>query len=260
MTKPFNPLPIQRVEREGGAPPDAPFFPPLDGKSAPAKEAPAFSSFLPADAPREQGDDAPPVEATELQPPSETEIRVMQLEKMLQEAKAHAERLENDAYNEAFAKGEKAGIALAKERADATLDQFDQMLRQARQQMVHIQRATADAIIDIAQMITETLIGELRHDQREWLVHAAAKVSEMLPATGSPLQLAVNPDDLAEIKAIAGGESRDWQIVADPTLEGGSCRLISPQQDAFIDPLHAVAELVRTIRPELQASIHATDA
>jgi len=180
----------------------------------------------------------------------------MQLEKMLQEAKSHAEQQESEAYNTAYANGEKAGTALAKERADATIDQFDQMIEQAQQQMLHIQRATADAIIDIAQMITETLIGEVHGDQREWLVNAAAKVAESLPVDASSLQLAVHPEDLADIKKIVNDESRPWQIISDPTLSSGCCRLISQQQDAFIDPLHAVAELVRTIRPELQASIH----
>jgi len=180
---------------------------------------------------------------------------VMQLERMLQEAKAHAEKLEADACSEAFAKGEAAGLALGRERAEALLDQFDAMLEQARGQMIHIQRAMADAVIDIAQMVAETLIGELRAEQRSWLVNAAAKVAENMPVSADSLQLAVHPDDLAEMRRIVAEEDRPWQVVADGDLESGCCRLISQQQDAFIDPLHAVADLVRAIRPELQASV-----
>jgi len=255
MTAPFNPLPIQKVESDDASIVSAPFFSPLSD-TPPPSPPPTFSTFLGGESKSESEAGSVP-EATEPPPVSEADIRVMQLEKMLQEAKAHAEQQENDAYNTAYANGEKAGIALAKERADATIDQFDQMLEQAQQQMLHIQRATADAVIDIAQMITESLIGEINGNQREWLVNAAAKVADMLPGSNTALQLAVNPEDLADIKRIMADEQREWQVVADPTLNSGCCRLVSEQQDAFIDPLHAVAELVRTIRPELQASIHA---
>ncbi|MDQ6963899.1 MAG: FliH/SctL family protein [Mariprofundales bacterium] len=255
MTTPLQPLPIQKVERDGEPIVHQPFFPPLDKQPPPAAPA-VFTTLLSATKSEPAEEETTLPDPSTPPPPSETEMRIIQLERMLQEAKAHAEQQESEAYNRAYANGEKAGIALAKERAEATIDQFDRMIQQARQQMLHIQHSTADAIIDIAQMITESLIGELHGEQREWLVNAAAKVAANLPVPPSSLQLAVNPEDLADIKKIVDDEQREWQIIPDSTLSTGCCRLISQQQDAFIDPLHAVAELVRTIRPELQASIH----
>ncbi len=184
----------------------------------------------------------------------------MQLEQMLQEAKSHAEQQENEAYTTAYTNGEKAGIALGKSRADSILDQFESMLAQADQQMQHIQQTSADAIIDIAQMVTETLIGELSSDQRDWLLKAAAKVAETMNSGDGKLKLAVHPDDLEDLKTVIGAQSQPWCLVPDSNLASGCCRLMSDQQDALIDPIHSVAELVRQIRPELQASIHAPDA
>lgn len=272
----LNPLPIPKVARGDvggpvGSSATLPFLRPLDGgEEAPEASAP-FVPFRPVEGPSsgEGGDphptDRPPAPAEEepddaAQPkqspePSEAELRVMQLERMLQEAKAHAEKLEADACSEAYAKGEAAGLALGRERAEALLDQFDAMLEQAREQMLHIQRAMADAVIDIAQMVAETLIGALSVEQRGWLVTAAARVAENMPVPPETLQLAVHPDDLAELRRIVSEEARPWQVVADATLESGTCRLISQQQDAFIDPLRAAADLVRALRPELQASL-----
>ncbi len=263
MSGPLKPLSIQKISPEEVSPPGdkqgalPPFLSPLEegGTVLPADRKPELTPFLtPTEDHIPSSGDEADVDAV-----SEAEMRVMQLEQMLREAKAHAEQQEQDAYNAAFAQGEKAGMALARERAEATLDQFDAMLEQARKQMLHIQRAAADAIIDIAQMLAETLIGEMREDQRAWLVHAAGKVAESMPCPPESLQLAVHPDDLVEVRKIVSEEERSWTVVSDPDLDAGCCRLVSQQQDAFIDPVHAVAELVRTIRPELQASVRQSD-
>ncbi|MDX8409897.1 MAG: FliH/SctL family protein [Mariprofundales bacterium] len=244
MNPKLSPLPVQHLAADSEE--AALFFPPLNGDKMPT--APTSTSA------------APPAGAPPPPPPSETELRIMQLEQMLQEAKSHAEQQENEAYTSAYTNGEKAGIALGKSRADDILDQLEKMLTQADQQMQHIQQASADAIIDIAQMVTETLIGELSNDQRDWLFKAAARVSEAMNTGEGRLKLALHPDDLADLKTVIGEQAQPWQLVADSNLTSGSCRLMSDQQDALIDPIHSVAELVRQVRPELQASIHPPNA
>ncbi|MDQ6951395.1 MAG: FliH/SctL family protein [Mariprofundales bacterium] len=246
------PLPVHQIAADSA---EAAFFlPALDGEPTPTR---SFNF-------QRMEHNAAEVETPVVEPVmesvvavSETEIRIAQLEQMLKDAKAHAEQQESEAYTAAYANGEKAGLALGESRADGILNQLEQQLAQADQQVQHMQQASADAIIDLTQVIAETLIGELPSNQHAWLLKAAAKVADAMPLGDEPLQLAVHPDDLAEIKNIASEQQpQPWRLVADANLASGSCRLVSAQQDALIDPIHSVAELVRQMRPELQASIH----
>lgn len=173
-----------------------------------------------------------------------------QMERMLQEAQGRAESVEREAYDKAYAAGEKAGLALGEKRAEQILEAMQRSLKQAQSECLKMRQSCVDAVVDIAQSITEQLVGRLVDEDRQALLNAAKRAADLLPRTGE-LRLAVHPDDRASFERLLGEEEMNWRLHTDAHVEPGTCRIVSKDQDAMIDPVRAVADAVQQIRVTL---------
>jgi len=176
-----------------------------------------------------------------------------QMEQMLREAQGRAESVEREAYDKAYAAGEKAGLALGQKRAEQILESMEHALRQAETESAHMRRSCVDAVVEIAQVIVERLMGEVIAEQKEALFHAATRASEQLPDI-SGLKLAVHPDDYQTFERLIKEEHPDWRLYMDGNVAQGTCRLMSKHQDALIDPVRAVTESMQQIRIALHSA------
>jgi len=111
------------------------------------------------------------VDVTPEVPPAE-EQRMQELERMLQEAQGRAEMMEREAYDKAYAAGEKAGMVLGSKRAEQSLEHMDGLLKQAEEQVSHLAEVCNDTVLDIAQAVIEHALGELG-EQRYGMILAA---------------------------------------------------------------------------------------
>ncbi|MDX8395667.1 MAG: FliH/SctL family protein [Mariprofundaceae bacterium] len=188
--------------------------------------------------------------------PASAEVqRMQQLEQMLQESQGRAETVEREAYDKAYAAGEKAGLALGEKRAEQILELLQQHLNQAEIQTQQLKDHCVDAVMDITQALTEHLVGEMMQEQRDTLFKAAQRAAEQLPDAGK-LRLAVHPDDIESFNRLIQEQDSDWKLHVDTNITAGSCRLISEHQDALIHPSEAIIEAVKLIRTQLQNDNH----
>ncbi|MDX8403916.1 MAG: FliH/SctL family protein [Mariprofundaceae bacterium] len=182
--------------------------------------------------------------------------RMDHLEKMLQEAQGRTETVEREAYDKAYGAGEKAGLALGEKRAEQVIEAMEVCLKQVESEASRMRQSCVDAVVDIAQLVVEQLMGEILEQQKETLFKAAKRAAEQLPEV-SQLKLAVHPDDIQSFERLLQEERPDWRLYADPTITQGTCRLVSKQQDALIDPARAIADSIQHIRVALHSgSIH----
>ncbi len=220
------PLPITEDKSLHQAVSSSPY--PIFGESSPAMlEAPL--SVLPAE-----------------------EQRMQELERMLQEAQGRAEIMEREAYDKAYAAGEKAGMALGAKRAEQSLEHLDKLLQQAEEQVRNLSDACNDTVLDIAQTVIEHVLGELGDQYYEMMLVAVRRATLQMPSV-SDLLLLVNPDDMAVFERLIQADGiGNWRLRAQADVSSGCCRLISQQQDIQINPEQAVKKTLEQLRMRLQ--------
>jgi len=225
----LTPLPIEAVEGVERSSAESPF--PILGATAPSQ----FNGGDPMGALSPEG------------------AQVNQLEKMLQEAQGRTEAVEREAYDKAYAAGEKAGLALGEKRAEQIVESMERALHQAESDSAELGRSCVDAVVEIAQVVVEQLMGEVVSNQKDAVFQAATRAAEQLPSI-SELKLAVHPDDYKTFMRLVQEERPDWRLYMDSNVVQGTCRLVSKNQDSLIDPIRAVAESVQQIRIALHSA------
>ena len=194
---------------------------------------------------RELGEHQP-----ELQPKPQESDRLRQLEQMLSEKKEHSAEMERQAYDKAYAAGEKAGMALGRKRAEQILTQMQETLDASKSQLDDIHRTMCEAIIDISGGIAEWLIGEITDGERNRLLKMAKKTAHALPEMNN-MTMAVHPDNFAHFaKLLAASESQP-PLIADTNIALGCIRIFNKTQDTLIDPKVSIAEGIEYIKAEL---------
>lgn len=180
------------------------------------------------------------------------EQRMQELERMLQEAQGRAEIMEREAYDKAYAAGEKAGMALGAKRAEQSLEQLDRLLQQAEEQVRNLSDACNDTVLDIAQTVIEHVLNELGDQRYEMMLAAVQRAALQLPSV-SDLLLLVNSDDMAVFERLMQEEGiGKWRVRAQVDVAPGCCRLISQQQDIQVDPEQAIKTTLEQLRMRLQ--------
>lgn len=178
--------------------------------------------------------------------------RVSELEQMLAEAQDRMAVLEREAYDKAYAAGEKAGMELGRKRAEQILGRMETVLAEAGTQLDGMYRSISESIVDIAGFLAEWLVGDMVEGERTRLLAMAERVSHTMP-DASRLGLAVHPDDLGKFERILGEAGHDWSLLADAALNPGTIRLFTRDQDIQLDPKAALADAVERLKKELLA-------
>jgi len=204
---------------------------------------------------------AAPLTAIEISVPvlPAEEQRMQELERMLQEAQGRAEIMEREAYDKAYAAGEKAGMALGAKRAEQSLESLDILLQQAESQVRSLSDVCNDTVLDIAQAVIEHALGELGEQRYEMMLASVQRAALEMPSV-SELLLLVNPDDMSIFERLMQKNNiGKWRLRAQVDVQAGCCRLISQRQDIQIDPEQAVKTTIEQLRMRLQGDGDASE-
>lgn len=178
------------------------------------------------------------------------ESRLQELEHMLQEAQSRAAIVEQEAYDKAYAAGEKAGLALGEKRAEQTLDLMMHIVNQAEQELQHLQHQSLDLVLALASAVLKKMIGHHDEVMEQTLKQAIYDTLSQLELTGLyPVVLAVHPQDLGMFRRMGMQEDK-LNIKADEQVIQGSCKLLTPHHDTLIDPQHMIEKALNHIRQQ----------
>jgi len=180
------------------------------------------------------------------------EQRMQELEKMLQEAQNHAEVMEREAYDKAYAAGEKAGMALGEKRADQVLTSLKELLEQTELALQKLEEQSVDVVMDIAQVILAHVLGS-HGEQQQDMLQAAINKADIQFATLTNLTMLVHPDDMQGFERMMDEEKiKRYRLQSDSNVAEGSCRLLSVDQDMLVDPSEAMQRSVESVRAHLK--------
>jgi len=184
--------------------------------------------------------------------------RMQQLENMLKEVQGRAEIVEKEAYDKAYLAGEKAGMVLGRKRGEQILESLQETLQEAESSLLSMQQSVAEAVLDVAQHLAEHIIGDVIQTDPAALLNIAQQAAAQL-SDPIGLRIAVSPDDYSSFKRLLEDEPALLPLHSDTTVESGSCRIISSQQDILVDPVAAVDSYLKSLRPALLIAPHNDD-
>ncbi len=196
------------------------------------------------------GSEVPP-KAEEDERPGQTD-RLRLLEERLAKHQERATQIEQEAHEEAYAAGEKAGLELGGRRAEQILARMRQVLDDGSGQLNEIREHAYCAIMDISGAIAEWLVGEITGDDRARLLQMVRKAADEFPET-EHLKIALHPDDLAHIKKLPTGSDEMLPLVPDAAMAPGSARVFSHSRDVLLDPHACIDDFIKRFRDELKS-------
>lgn len=182
---------------------------------------------------------------------SEEKQRMDELEKMLSEAQSRAAVIEQEAYDKAYAAGEKSGLALGEKRAEQIIESMQLVLQHAEQELANLQQQSVNTVMDITTTVIEYVMGIEHIDMGQALEASINQaMTQLLPSAESRVVLLVHPQDLTMFKKITSlSDNVHFQTGQD--IPAGTCRLMTAEQDALIDPKQSLDEALKHVRAQL---------
>jgi flagellar assembly protein FliH len=177
--------------------------------------------------------EAPPQEA-EAEVKAEVEMPPLVPQVVLPTA-ADIERMHNEAreqgYSEGYAEGQSAGHAdghaAGLAEAQGIAARLAEILESLEQAVGTIEQQVADELLNTAVEIASRVLCQSLEVKPELILPVVREAVDALPPdSGHPMLLA-HPDDAALIRAHLGDQlaHNGWQIVDDPSLTRGGCRV-----------------------------------
>jgi flagellar assembly protein FliH len=136
------------------------------------------------------------------------------------------EALERQARDEGYAAGRAEGLASARQETDARLGRLDALYASAAQPLAALDEATEQELARLALVVARQVIAHELKTAPELVVHAIRQAAAALPSATRELRVRLHPADLALMRELEAAETH-WQLVVDPALARGDCRLES---------------------------------
>jgi flagellar assembly protein FliH len=134
------------------------------------------------------------------------------------------ETLARQAHEEGFAAGQAQGLAEVREQNRARLARLDAICTQAARPLAELDAAVEEELTQLAVTVARRVIAHELATRPELIVQAVRQAAAALPAAERELRVHLHPDDLALLRELDAVEAH-WQLVADPALARGGCRL-----------------------------------
>ncbi len=127
-------------------------------------------------------------------------------------------------YQAGFEEGEAAGREAVEQRAE----RLEQLLGHLARPLAAVDREVEDQLEQLAVVLAKQIVRRELHIQPDQIVATVREAVGMLPAAERRIEVHVHPEDaeLLRTQATGGGDGA-WEIVEDPSLTRGGCRVES---------------------------------
>ncbi len=157
------------------------------------------------------------------------------------------EQLQKQAYEEGYEQGRKEGFKFGHQEAleagrklmqdrvaqfDALLEMLDQPLKALDDQ---VERELVDLVIATVRQLVRR---EVRTDPGQ-IIGVVREALSILPVSARQIRVVLHPDDAELVRQVydMGDKELGWQIIEDPVLQRGGCRVVTDtsQVDATLE-------------------------
>jgi flagellar assembly protein FliH len=134
-----------------------------------------------------------------------------------------------DGYNAGQAEGLERGIAEGRAQALAELEQMakpvDAMLRSLKKLKTEFQSAQRKEVVDLVGKIARQVIRAELALQPVQMLNLVDEALAAMPPTRDDIEVMLNPEELKRIQELDPKRAKKWNLMADPSLEAGECRV-----------------------------------
>jgi flagellar assembly protein FliH len=139
----------------------------------------------------------------------------------------------SDGYQAGHAEGHAAALAQGLEEGRAqALEQFDQavkpvesMLRILKKLRTDLRHAQRGEVVDLVGKIARQVIRAELALQPVQLLALVDEALAAMPPTRDEIEVFLNPEELKRVTELDPRRARKWNLLADPSLEPGECRV-----------------------------------
>ncbi|MCK4950324.1 MAG: flagellar assembly protein FliH [Gammaproteobacteria bacterium] len=149
------------------------------------------------------------------------------------------EKVQKQAYDEAYAAGMKEGLEAGKQEAISRVKNLEQLMQSLAQPFQQLDQEVEDELVTLAIAIVRQLVRrEIKTDPGQ-VVAVVREAVAALPVVSRNIRLHLHPEDAVIVQeALSLSESeRAWAVIEDPSINRGGCRVISEnsQVDATLE-------------------------
>ena len=152
---------------------------------------------------------------------------------------AQIEKVQQQAYEEAYAAGLEEGKAAGLEQATHHAKQLDRLLRALGKPFEELDDQVEQELVTLSIALVRQLVRrELRADPGQ-VIAVVREAMGLLPVASRNIRVHLHPEDAALVREAlpVSDEERSWAIVEDPVLSRGGCKVSTDysQVDASLE-------------------------
>ncbi len=170
-----------------------------------------------------------------LQPPSAPPT-AKQLEKL---QKAAYEESFEQGRKEGFEYGHKEGLEQSRKQLEHYASQFDRLLKSFEQPLTELDNQVERELLSLVIAIVRQLVRREVKSDPNLIIGVVREALSILPVNSRNVRLLVHPEDADLIREIyaLGDTEVGWQLVEDPVINRGGCKVVTEtsQIDATLD-------------------------
>ena len=163
---------------------------------------------------------------------------------------AQIEALQDKAYKEGFELGKREGLQAGRQEIDRRCADLEKIFTQLAEPLARLDEQVGHELVDLALTTARQIVRRQLHIEPGEVIAAVREALGALPMAARHVRIFLHPEDAAMVKEnLALGESHDrrWEIVDDPIMTRGGCRVMTEvsQIDSSIEHrLNAVISAV----------------
>jgi flagellar assembly protein FliH len=168
-----------------------------------------------------------------------------------------------DGYTAGHAEGVERGIAEGRAQALAELDAMakpvDAMLRSLKKLKTEFRNAQRKEVVDLVGKIARQVIRAELALQPVQMLNLVDEALAAMPPTRDDVEVMLNPEELKRIQELDPKRAKKWNLMADPSLEPGECRVRAGDHEVDAGCQGRLAACMEQVQEGLDASAKGVD-
>ena len=130
-------------------------------------------------------------------------------------------------YKEGYDKGAADSVTKIKQEFDQKKQAFESLLHSLSKPLADIDEAAEQQILQLVVVLAQQLVRrELRLEPAAVIAVIRESVA-LLPASTQNIKVRLNPEDATLVRELLAGGEGQWQLIDDPLITRGGCRIES---------------------------------
>ncbi|SEA49593.1 flagellar assembly protein FliH [Alkalimonas amylolytica] len=139
---------------------------------------------------------------------------------------------QEDGVKQGLAEGKKLGFEEGQQQSEQQFQALEQLLDQLQQPLKQLDKQVEQELLALALAMAKAVLQTEVQTNQQVILKALQQAIDALPLRHGKVHIKLHPDDLAIIQQHYSTEQlgeRGWQLLAEPTLSRGGCRLETEQ-------------------------------